>query len=853
MRRDRLVAQLDLAVQRRVAVVVAPPGYGKTVAVAQWARAHPRARVRWLTLRPEHDEGSRLAAELCAVLGAPSPDPAGAATLGRLDGDRRQARPVILASVRAALKRAPPATLVLDDFHRLAAPEVVGELCDLIEHLPRWIHAVLVTRVDPPLRYHRLRLDDELVEVRQDDLAFRWGEAAELLHRLAGRDLSDGEVDALVARTEGWATGLQLAGVSLRGRRDPGRFVATISADDRHVADYLTEEVLRQQPGGVRRFLLSTCVLDRMCGPLCDAVTGEAGGQAMLEELDRRSLFVTPLDPGRQWFRYHTLFRALLRSHLRDEDPALERRLLERAAAWHLSRGELDAGVDHLADAGAWKDLLDVASAYGCGLLARGRPTTIARWVERVPAAVRERNVEATLLHAAASLMAGDTSAVDRDLAVVGSGARTAHRATASLLRAHSAAHQGRTARAAGLAGQALREVADLDDAEIPNPLGLLGSRRDVEAAAQLAWGVASLHRGNLTASRAALDVALDGGHAVWQVEALGCLALLEAWSGRLDAAKELAARSLSFAGELGVGRQPLAAEAYLALAIVARHRDEVGRAAALLDQAAGRAVPAGHPVLATLVLGEQALVTLRSGRPADGLAALRRLAPTAGSDACDADGRRRAAEARVRLAIGDTGGAERVLGRGPDDRVDVASARMRLAIERGDAAACRALAGHWPSGPEPRASLERDLWVAVLDHREGDQAAAREGFASVVRRAEPEWNVGPFRSAGRHVLGPGRQLYRSAPSPFLRVVVDGEPTIAASRPPGRGRLVEPLTERESMLLALLPTRLSNAEIADRLGVSVNTVKTHAKHVYRKLAVTGRGEAVAAAERIRLI
>lgn len=854
VRRDRLVTQLDLGVQRRVTVVVAPPGYGKTVAVAQWARTHPRARVRWLTLRPEHDEGSRLAADLCAVLAAPSPDPADAAALSRLDGGRSGSDPMILASVRAKLERSPPTTLVLDDLQRLTEPGVLDELCDLIEHLPRWIHAVVVTRVDPPFRYHRLRLDDELVEVRQDDLAFRWTEAAELLRRLTGRDLADADVDALVTRTEGWATGLQLAGVSLRGCRDPGRFVATIAADDRYVADYLTEELLRQQPDDVRRFLLSSSVLDRMCGTLCDAVTGEAGGQAMLEDLNRRSLFITPLDPGHQWFRYHTLFRALLRCHLRDEDPARERRLLERAAAWHLARGDLDAGVDQLADAGAWDDLLDVASAYGGEQLAHGRPATVARWVERVPVSVRAGNPEATLLHAAASLMAGDTRRVDRDLAAAGgSGARTAHRAIASVLRAHGAAHQGATARAARLAEQARRELADLDDAELPSLLGLLGSRRDVEAAAQLARGVASLHQGDVAASRTALELAVERGHVVWQVNALGSLALLEAWSGRLGSAEELGERALSFARELGVERLPLAAEAYLALAIVARHRDELGRAAALLGQAAGRAVPAGHPVLATLVLGEHAMVAWRSGRSADGLAALRRASRTATSDAPAADGCRRAAEARLRLAIGDAGGAERVLGHGPDGRIDVAAARMRLAIERPDVAACRALAEHWPSQPEPRASLERDLWVAVLDHRDGREPAARERFASVVRRAEPEWNVGLFRSAGRHVLGPARPFYRSAPSPFLRTVVDGEPPIAATRPPGQDRLVEPLTERESVLLALLPTRLSNAEIADRLGVSVNTVKTHAKHIYRKLAVTGRSRAVAAAERMHLI
>jgi LuxR family transcriptional regulator, maltose regulon positive regulatory protein len=776
VRRDRLVAQLDLAVQRRATVVVAPPGYGKTVAVAQWARAHPRARVRWLTLRPEHDEAPRLAVDLCAALGTPSPDPSVVAALSRLGGGPGPAGSMILAAVRAELEGAPPTTVVLDDFHRLTAPEVVGELCDLIEHLPRWIHLVLVTRVDPPLRYHRLRLDDELVEVRQHDLAFRRGEAAELLHRLTGRDLADADVDALVARTEGWVTGLQLAGVSLRGRCNPGRFVATVSADDRHVADYLTEEVLRQQPEDVRRFLLSTSVLDRMCGALCDAVTGESGGQAMLEELDRRSLFITSLDPGRQWFRYHALFRTLLRYHLHDEDPAGERRLLERAAAWHLARGELEAGVDHLAGAGAWNDVLDVASAYGGELMARGRPATVARWVARVPVAVRERRNEAALLHAAASLMAGDTRGVDRVLTDAGgSRARSANRAIASLLRAHSAAHQGATARAICLAEEALREVADLDDAEIPNLLGLLGSRRDVEAAAQLARGVASLHRGDAAACRAALDLAVDRGRGVWQVNALGCLAVLEAWSGRLVAADELGARALSVAGDLGVDRQPLAAEAYLALAIAARHRDELGRAAALLDQAAGRVVRAGHPVLATLILSEQALVAGGSGRPADGLAAFGRdrCTPIADARAADglaafgrdrctpiadaraADGRRRAAEARLRLAMGDDDGAEQVLGAGPDDRIDVAAARMRLAMERGDTAACRTLAGRWPSDPEPRASLERDLWVAVVDHGDGREAVARERFASVVCQAAHEGNLGLFRSAGRHVLGP--------------------------------------------------------------------------------------------------
>jgi LuxR family maltose regulon positive regulatory protein len=853
VRRDRLLSLLDRAAQRRLTVVVAPPGYGKTVLVSQWAAARPQRRVRWLTLGPGHDDGERFARDLSGALGSPG-HAAGGAALAGLDGGAGVGT-AVFAMLRADLDRAPPTTVVLDDFHRLANPVLLDEFGPLVEHLPRRVHVVLVTRVDPPLHHHRLRLADDLVELRQDDLAFRWDEAAELFRRLVGHDLTGAQVDALMARTEGWAVGLQLAAVSLRERADVSRFVDRFAEDDRHVADYLTEQVLRQQPPAIQQFLLSTCVLERMSGPLCDAVTGGTDGVSMLEELDRRSLFITALEPRREWFRYHQLFQALLRHHLRDQGPARERELLRWAAGWHLARDEVETAVDYLAEAGASDEILDAAFTYGPRLAAQGRPATVARWVERVAPPLRQGRGDVLLLHAAASILGGDTRNTGEELAAVDALASTsAERVVADLLRARSALHEGRAAEAVTAADRVLRTAGGVDESQLPNPLGLLGGRQDIRAAAWLTRGVALFHQGHAAAARADLEAALDEGRVMWQVQALGALALLDAWSGRLSSATQVAARALASARELGLDQQDVTAEAHLARASVARRHEDLHEAAVHLEAAAERASRGRDPVLASLLATEQALLALATTGPADGLAVLARVRrPAPVTEPAAVAARRLAVEARLRILIGDLEGAARALDGVGTDGVDVVAARVRLAVERGDARAGRSLVTRWPSEPEPVARLERQLWLAILDHTDGDETLARDRLEAVVAQAEIEGDLGLFRAAGHHVLGPARPLYRARPSPFLREIVHAPGTDGA-RGPGTGtELVEPLTERESILLALLPTRLSNAEIAGRLGITGNTVKTHVKHIYRKLQVTGRSEAVAAAERMHLI
>jgi LuxR family transcriptional regulator, maltose regulon positive regulatory protein len=849
--RTRLLTLLDLAVQQRLTIVVAPPGYGKTVLLAQWAASHSAGRVRWLTLTTKDNDPRRFAEDLRRTLLSTRPAP-GHPSGAPADRAVDDARTNFISNTDLA--RLPPTVLVLDDLHLLSNMRLLNELATFIERAPRALHFVVATRADPPVDYYRLRLADALVELRQGDLAFTRDEAAKLIRRLAGRDLGVEQIYALFGRTEGWPVGLQLAALSLRERSDVDEFVATFAGDDRHVADYLAEEVLDRQPEPVRRFLLATSVLDRLSGPLCEFLTGDPGGQAMLEFLDRTSMFIVRLDAGRYWFRYHPLFCALLRHHLHDEAPSLERTLLRRAAEWHLARGNLDTGVSYLAEAQDWEAVIEAALVHGGALLAAGRAAVVAHWIERLPAPLRDQRIDLMLLEAGGLVFAGDTAAAREILHTVESSpsAALADRAVAHFLRSYASLRHGTPRTAVMTAELLLRELDSLEEADLPSVLGLTTRPADLASAASIIRGAALVLDGEFVEARRSLEPCVEADHPMWRLSALSSLSLLEAWSGRLTAGEQLGAQALSMERNLGA-EQPATVWARLALAHIARERDELERAQVLLDDAEGQLAANPAHVLVTSLATERALVALATGDPASGLAILaaRRFGehPSVPHSIL---ARRRAVEAQLQIMVGDLESAQRALELAPElETSDLVAGRVRLAIETGDLSTAGALAAAWPGGPEPRTGLLRGLWQAILDHLDGDEASASRRMISVVSAAEIEGNLGLFRGVGHHALGSLRGLYNAAPTPFLRAVVD-RPLLEARVPLVR-ELVEQITEREYMVLNLLPTRLSNIEIADQLGVSLNTVKTHLKHIYRKLGVTGRSDAVAVAERHRLM
>jgi LuxR family maltose regulon positive regulatory protein len=851
--RHRLDKWRDLAFQQRLTIVVAPPGYGKTVLLAQWAASPRPGRVRWLTLGPEHNDPIRFAWDVCRVLQTPGL-PVDVLPLARAGVADHSVAPAFIAAVSQQLQGTPPTTLVLDDFHRLSCDALLDPGAALIEHAPPSLHIVLASRIDPSLRFFRFRLRDALVELRQEDLAFTTDEAAELIRLVSGRDLPASDIYALVARTEGWAAGLQLAALSLREQADVGRFIARFAGDDRHIADYLTEQVLARQSEHVRRFLLSSSVLDRMSGPLCDFVIGCSRSQAMLEDLDRRSMFIRSLDAGHNWFRYHRLFRTLLRHYLRAEDPSLEDALLRRAAEWHLARLELDTAVNYFAEAGLWEEMLDVVSKYSTALLRRGRSGEVASWIRRVPASLKEGRVPVLLLEAAANVMEGDPTRAGNALATIDQIVDLAptDRVVAEVIRSIRALIEGDQVGASGAADRVLENLVQVDEGELPPTFGLARSRADLRAAGLVTRGVSRLLQGQLADARQDLSAVPDDAHGAWRACALGVLALIEAWTGHYTAAEQLSATSLCMTDELELGLGP-SAGARLAMAMVARGRDQLDRAGALLESLTGPLDRLSNRAIAAYIATEQAHVALARGEPTTALAVLANdRAAEHASMARPLRTSRCVVEAQLSVAIADLAGAQRVLDLAPEqDSSDVRATRVLVAVERGDIEAARALIAQWPIDPMPRARLQRKLWLAIIDHLEGDAARACSGLATVVAEAELEGNVGLFRDAGPHVLGLARALYRVAPSAFIRRIV------AYPLPPGRTKaakqLVEQLTEREYLVLSLLPTRMSNMDIANRLGVSLNTIKTHLKHIYRKFGVAGRSEAVDAAERLHLL
>ena len=346
--RPRLTARLDEGLARGLVLVCAPAGYGKTVLLADWAR-RGRPPVAWLSLDAGDNDPARFWRHAVAAL-----DRARPGTGGRVAPLLGPPAPSSFRGLVTALINdlaADQALLVLDDYHVIGSAQVHESLAFLVEHRPAGIGVVLASRSDPPLPLARLRARGQLTEIREAELRFTPAEAAELLQHMAS-GLPDASVAALAARTEGWAAGLQLAALSLRGHADAAAFVAAFTGSHRYVLDYLAEEVLERQDEQLRTFLLETSVLERLSGPLCDAVTGREGSQALLEEAERAGLFLIPLDELRGWWRYHHLFADLLRARLQQERPGRAAQLHRNAAAWYAGHGLADDAIGHAAAAG---------------------------------------------------------------------------------------------------------------------------------------------------------------------------------------------------------------------------------------------------------------------------------------------------------------------------------------------------------------------------------------------------------------------------------------------------------------------------------------------------------------------
>jgi LuxR family maltose regulon positive regulatory protein len=776
--RDRLHAALDAAHERRLTLVSAPAGWGKTVLLGSWSEA---AEATWLTA------GSR-----------------------QLDGRAFAIR------IERLMRAERPPLLVVDDAHLLhgAALEALREL--LADDRAR---VVVAARHDPDLRLYRHRLGGELSELRAADLAFTEAEGAEVLAAM-GCALRPDQVRRLVARTEGWAAGLRLAGLSLAGERDPEAFVAGFAGDDRAIADYLAGEVLDGRPAEEREFLLRTSVADRLDGDLARALTGQDDAPLMLERLAAAGMFLVPLDRRGGAYRYHALFRELLRSRLRLECPGAEAELHALAGAWFAERGDGAEAVAHAVAAGDAGGCDDLLAEHWRDLLLDGRSGSVAI----AAAARRPDDARLAVAAAAGCLERGD-------------------RATAASLLSRAEAGGGETAafaalldaRARGDAAAAWSAAASLI---APTPdAGAVATR----ALAHLELGSVEFECGSPEAASEQLEaagaLAAEVGSAWVELGHLGRAAALAAAAGRLVRAEQAARHALDLAEPKGHHRTVAAAWAYAALAAVHWHRDELWDAERRSDAAVAAAHSAGAGDALLAVRALRAHLAAARGDVELGSALLRAAradAPTAGP--------------LVPRWL-------EVLGPAPwaPDVDDGPLAEAAAWLQRGDALAAlrrvEALAECDPP-PYPATALHARLLTALARHTLGRREESARALEQALEIACREGYKRPFL-AGIPVrrLLERQQERATAYGPLVAELLDA---LQAREPPPAGPL-EPLSERERAVLRLLPTLLSYREIGGELFVATNTVKTHVKSIYRKLDVASRRDAVARARALRLI
>jgi LuxR family maltose regulon positive regulatory protein len=383
--RASLQSLLQVDLQGRLCLVEAPAGFGKTTLLAQWQAADGGGRVAWVSLDEGDNDPTRFWVYVVEALRTVEPGvgTTALAALGRPSADLyRVVLPALLNDLQAV---GSPLFLVLDDYHLITNPTCHQTLTFFLDHLPVGVHVVLATRVDPPLPVARMRARGEMAEIRVADLQFTDEEAIALLNGSMRLQLATDEVGRLAERTEGWAAGLILAGLSLRGRQDSSAFIASFHGDNRHVADYLAAEVLDRQPEEIRTFLLRTSILDRLSGALCDAVLEAVGSAGLLGELERSNLFLVSLDDHREWYRYHHLFAQLLRLELASREPELPAILHRRAATWHRRVGNLDEAIGHATAAEEFSQATALIAQHWLTYWRRGQRATVARWLDRLP------------------------------------------------------------------------------------------------------------------------------------------------------------------------------------------------------------------------------------------------------------------------------------------------------------------------------------------------------------------------------------------------------------------------------------------------------------------------------------
>ena len=857
--RPALLDRLDAGTQDLLTLITGPAGAGKTVLLSSWLRERPPSGpVAWLSLEPSDGRPIRFWTDLLALISS-----AAGRDLGSPRGLSDTVGDEFLGWLGSALDALTvPVTVVLDDFEQLHSRLVTESLDQLLRLPQRGLRLVIASRIDPGLSLQRLRLDHRLTELRSSDLALSVDEARRLFE-LSGLELTGEQIAMLHERTEGWIGGLTLAALSLRDHPDPTGFVRSFTGDERTVADYLVEEVLHQQSGEMHDFMMRTSVVDELEPGLVEALTGRDDGAGLLAALERSNAFLLPLDERRLRYRYHPMFLELLRSQLRYRMPDAYRLQHRRAARWFAARGDAATAVRHAVAAGDATSASELVADHWLSLVANGEAAELWGWVDGLASRFVAGSAELALAGAGAALALGRLEPAQAyiQLAEDKAGAVPAkRRARYALSRSIVAMLDSRTRGDYEMTRTAARKVL--------SGLHAAAASDTAKAMAHLNLGVAEHWSGDgardgVARVEHALELARRDRCEYLAVDCLAQLALFKALAGSLQEASQHARVATQVATRGGWDDHPHVAPAFLAQAIAHLQWAELDEADERLGAAEHAARHSQARSMSSLIILFRALLDARSDVSAgarmihsvrndiDEWGLPSRLAATAGffeasllADAAEPE-RARSALTRGHIAT--------------QAPLEAAVVEARLSLADGDAA--EALQQLEPllddsAAAHPACTVEALGLAALAHHLSHDDDSAIALVEDALDRAQPEGFRLPLLAVGPPLLELLQRRVRAGTRQRMlagEVISLLEEHRAPEHEDPRRLLLDPLSDREEAVLRYLPTVMSKAEIASELFVSINTVKTHTKNIYRKLGVGTRTEAVRRAKHLNLV
>jgi LuxR family maltose regulon positive regulatory protein len=870
--RPRLLDKLGSS-PRPFTLISAPAGFGKTTLMANWLK-HIHLPVAWLSLDSDDNDPNRFITYLIAAMKSVKPE-FGNTVYNTLRSSSAPSTTTLLSSLINEINRFDNNfVFVLDDFHEVTETSIHHLMSYLLDHQPQQMFIAMTSRTEPPLTLPRFRVRQQLGEINQADLRFTLDESQAFLNKLMGLNLDADDIAVLEHRTEGWIAGLQLAALTMQGGADTHQFIQSFAGDDRYIMDYLTEEVLHRQPALAKTFLLQTSVLDRLCAPLCEAVTDLPDCKAILESLEQCNMFLIPLDHKRHWYRYHHLFADLLRHQLKETQPAKVKELHIRASRWFADNGFVDEAISHAFMAQNYELVAEYLDQHGYEIFHSGRVSTLVHWLRKIPVPIMRNKANRLLLSAWAFFTGTDENVLplldaaeqlleqSPDQANISNSGddEACMKGEILVIRGFSAMHRGRLRESLRYIERAKKLLPEYLTEKLVAPALLEG---------MALHGVGDLVAAEKTLLKG-VQISLIHNNALAIVYILAGLIRTYTKMGRLRQARDYFHTSMNILKERGWDSLDESACLYMALGEVLRERNELQASEECYMYAMDLIKNEAWDTSRVTIKHMLARVKLAKAEIEPAKTLLKDLADAEHSGQLfPIYSTIENYKGRISLALGDWKEVEKWLEHNPlrlNDDLDpvleehyVILARILLAKHQFDEAI------NWLARLLPDAEKGNRIAVVIeilvlqslARLAQGNTQQALATLERAMKLAKPEGFMRIFLDEGKPMATllnrlADKDVEKEYAGKLLDQFNEHIDTTLQTATSSAG-ISESLSRKENTTLRLLASGLTNREIADQLYVSPNTVKTHLKNIFEKLQVNNRNQAIAKARELNLI